>query len=111
FADIKVRADEWRWLEGRLPTPAPGEGLRLLDIGCGNGALLQELAPRLAYGAGVDESAGILERARKRNAGRPNLEFFRVDSPRLPFPDASFDVVTSLLSFRYLDWDPLMSEI
>ncbi len=111
FADIKVRADEWRWLERHLPKPAGGQGLRMLDIGCGNGALLRELAPRLAYGAGVDESAGILERARAGNAGRANLEFFRVTSPRLPFPDASFDLVVSLLSFRYLDWDPLMSEI
>jgi SAM-dependent methyltransferase len=35
----------------------------------------------------------------------------QVDGPTLPFPDASFDVVVSLLSFRYLDWDPVMNEI
>ena len=29
----------------------------------------------------------------------------------MPAADASIDVVTSLLSFRYLDWDPLMNEI
>jgi SAM-dependent methyltransferase len=114
FADIRVRIDEWRWLLRHLP-PAEAaserSGLRLLDIGCGNGALLSELAPRLAYGAGVDESAAILERARRRNAEHPQIELFQVDSPHLPFPDAAFDVAVSLLSFRYLDWDPLMAEI
>ena len=34
-----------------------------------------------------------------------------INGPVLSFPDASFDVVTSLMSFRYLDWDPLLKEI
>ena len=29
----------------------------------------------------------------------------------LPFEDDTFDVVISLMSFRYLDWDPLLHEI
>jgi len=107
FADITVREDEWRWLDARLPR----EPLRYLDLGCGNGALLMQLGGRVASGAGVDASAGMVERARLRAAGRGNLEFARVDGPSLPFPDASFDMVTSLLSFRYLDWDPLMNEV
>ena len=82
----------------------------VLDIGCGNGALLLQLGGRVARGVGVDASAGMIERARRRAAGRGNLEFVQVTEPRLPFPDASFDVVTSLLSFRYLDWDPVTME-
>ena len=108
FADISVRADEWRWLNRHLPD---GKNLRVLDIGCGNGALLQAWSERISYGAGVDESAAMLDKARNRNAGVTNLEFVRVDSPRLPFGDDSFDVVVSLMSFRYLDWDPLLSEV
>jgi ubiquinone/menaquinone biosynthesis C-methylase UbiE len=107
FEDITVREDEWRWLDANLP-PGP---LRVLDVGCGNGALLMQLGGRVAHGVGVDASAGMIERARMRAAGRPELEFVRIDGPVLPFPDASFDVVTSLLSFRYLDWDPIMNEI
>ena len=34
-----------------------------------------------------------------------------INGPALPFDDASFDVVISLMSFRYLDWDPLLAEI
>src|SRR5262249_37330599 len=68
-------------------------------------------AHRISHGTGVDESAAMLERARARNAHLDHLEFVQVTSPSLPFPSASFDVVTSLMSFRYLDWDPLLKEI
>lgn len=108
FADIRVRQDEWQWIEAHFPK---GPGIRVLDIGCGNGALLNALSGQIAYGAGVDESGAMLERARQRNASNPNLEFVRINSPALPFSDASFDVVISLMSFRYLDWDPLLKEV
>jgi SAM-dependent methyltransferase len=105
FADIRVRGDEWAWLDARVPA-----GARVLDVGCGNGALLGLLAPRLASGVGVDASPRMIDRARVRNAAHQNLRFEPIDGPRLPLPDASVDVVISLLSFRYLDWDPIMQE-
>ena len=108
FADIKVRKDEWEWLDAHLPKAA---GLHVLDIGSGNGALLNALSERIKYGAGVDESEAILQKAQQRSAGRGNLEFQKVSSPSLPFEDASFDFVISLMSFRYLDWDPLLAEV
>ncbi len=107
FTDIRVRKDEWKWINRRLP----GGKLSVLDIGCGNGALLQALSDRIAYGAGVDESEAILDKARKRNKNNPHLEFRKISGPALPFTDGKFDVVISLLSFRYLDWDPLMKEV
>jgi SAM-dependent methyltransferase len=109
FTDITVRRDEWRWLLRHLPAT---QG-RVLDIGCGNGALLRQLrsAGRIAGGAGVDASERMIELARRHAAGDATLSFACVDGPVLPFPEAAFDCVTSLLSFRYLDWDPLMNEI
>jgi ubiquinone/menaquinone biosynthesis C-methylase UbiE len=108
FDDITVRAEEWRWITSHLAgTGRP----RVLDIGCGNGALLQRLEGRISSGTGVDPSAPMIDLARRRCAHRPELSFHVIDGPSLPFPDASFDVVTSLLSFRYLDWDPIMNEI
>ncbi len=107
FVDIRVRRDEWKWINDHLP-----EGkLDLLDIGCGNGALLNALAGRLNSGVGVDESTAIIERARIKNSEISGLRFEVIKGPVLPFPDDSFDVVTSLMSFRYLDWDPLLAEI
>lgn len=107
FTDIRVRKDEWRWLNEHLPQ---GE-IDVLDIGCGNGALLNALSARIRSGIGVDESASILERARSRNSEVSNLRFEKVSGPMLPVEDDSFDVVISLMSFRYLDWDPLLHEI
>jgi SAM-dependent methyltransferase len=107
FTDIRVRRDEWRWLNEHLPEGS----IDVLDIGCGNGALLNALSDRIGRGIGVDESAAILERARARNSEISNLKFEIIKGPLLPFPDNSFDAVISLMSFRYLDWDPLMQEI
>lgn len=107
FEDIRVRKDEWQWLNRHLP-----EGkIDVLDIGCGNGALLNALADRIGSGTGVDESSKIIERARLKNAEHDHLSFKKIDGPVLPFGDDSFDCVISLMSFRYLDWDPLLAEI
>lgn len=107
FVDIRVRKDEWNWLDEHLPKG----NFSMLDIGCGNGALLHALADRVHYGRGVDESARIIDRARLKNKEHPHLEFQKINGPILPFEDNTFDIVTSLMSFRYLDWDPLLSEI
>jgi len=107
FTDIKVRRDEWEWINRHLP-----EGkISVLDIGCGNGALLNALSDRIEYGAGLDKSDAILEKARRRTSAKVNLEFSKISSPSIPFDDGKFDVVISLMSFRYLDWDPLMKEV
>jgi ubiquinone/menaquinone biosynthesis C-methylase UbiE len=113
FSDIRVRRAEWRWLSAHVdrafPSGAPRP--RVLDIGCGNGALLFALRDRIARGTGVDLSAAMIERARLRTRGHSQLTFCKLDGPELPFADRSFDLVTSFLSFRYLDWDPIVAEI
>jgi len=117
FRDIKVRKDEWNWIVKHLPA---NKDIVVADIGCGNGALLNELSPRIKSGIGLDISSGILERARNFTKARlkaeggeeiPNLEFRQLNGPKLPLEDHSVDVFLSMLSFRYLDWDPLMDEI
>jgi ubiquinone/menaquinone biosynthesis C-methylase UbiE len=85
--------------------------LEVLDIGCGNGTLLKELSPMIKHGTGMDASAGILNLAKEINSTVPNIEFKLIYGPKIPVADKSIDVVISLLSFRYLDWDPLMDEI
>lgn len=108
FQDIKVRKDEWNWLCKHFPK---NEKITVVDIGCGNGALLKELAPRIKVGIGLDASMSIIENAKKLNKDSSNISFKLIDSPILPIEDKSVDLLISLLSFRYLDWDPLMDEI
>ncbi len=108
FEDIAVREDELRWLVNQL---GDASEFRVLDIGCGNGAFLAKLAPGLREAVGVDISAKMLEQARKKNAPNKHLSFAQLNGPDLPFPDASFDRVISVLAYRYLDWDPIMKEI
>jgi SAM-dependent methyltransferase len=107
FADIGVRAPEIAWLDRHLPQHLG----TVLDLGCGNGALLARFAGRMARGVGLDASPAMVERARSRQAHLPHLEFAVMREPVIPLADRSVDVVVSLLSWRYLDWDPLMAEI
>ncbi|CAG5080406.1 class I SAM-dependent methyltransferase [Parvicella tangerina] len=108
FQDIKVREDEWNWISSHLPDKS---GLEVLDIGCGNGALLKELAPKIKSGIGLDLSVDLLELAENNNSDHDYISFKQVKGPNLPLPDSSVDLIISMLSFRYLDWDPLMDEI
>ena len=108
FEDISVRADELRWLrrslsELRNPT--------LLDIGCGTGSFLRAIEDLVEKAHGVDLSTGMVAHAQKRSATNEKLTFSKIDGPKLPFADDSFDAVTSVLSFRYLDWDPIIAEV
>ncbi len=83
-----------------LHCPTPD---RVLDVGCGTGQLLRDLAQRLpgaACLAGVDAAAGMIEQARAK-ASDPRLRFEHGTAERLPFPDAAFDLVISTTSFDH----------
>jgi ubiquinone/menaquinone biosynthesis C-methylase UbiE len=82
----------------------------VLEIGCGTGALLRALAPRIEHGVGIDVSSEMLGLAHGRATDIPNLSFC-VAGARLPLKDRSFDLVISFLSFRYLDWQAIWPEI
>lgn len=87
-----------------LPRQAPGA--RVLDIGCGTGALLAALLERNAGLAltGVDVSAAMLARAADRLGAQVTL--CRAPAEQLPFEDATFDVVASASSLHH--WpDPM----
>ena len=83
-------------LEDRLLFALIGDvaGKRVLDVGCGEGALAAELQRRGALVTAIDPSASMLAAAQARAVaeGRP-LGLVRATGERLPFAAASFDVV------------------
>src|SRR5262245_46586346 len=73
------------WLERYLPQR--GDGLRLLEVGCGTGHHVAQLRRRGFEVAGVDGSEAMLEHARANN---PGADLRHSDVENLPFADNSF---------------------
>jgi len=77
---------------------APGE--RVLDLGCGAGTdslvAAQMVAPE-GHVVGIDMTPEMVAKARASAAelGAANVDFVESEAERLPFEDASFDVVIS----------------
>jgi SAM-dependent methyltransferase len=70
-------------------------GQRVLDVGCGPGALTAELVSRLGPAAvsAVDPSEPFVAAARARN---PGVDICRASAEELPFPDGTFDAALAL---------------
>src|SRR5690348_7032751 len=65
--------------------------MRVLDIGTGTGNLAEAALAAVGstgHGTAADISPGMLERARERLGGRPNVSFSVEDGQALGFPDA-----------------------
>jgi ubiquinone/menaquinone biosynthesis C-methylase UbiE len=78
-------------------------GLRVLDVGCGTGAITADVADVVGpegMVVGTDISQALLAQAGARRASRPHLHFARSDVFALPFGQA-FDIVTAA---RVLQW-------
>jgi demethylmenaquinone methyltransferase/2-methoxy-6-polyprenyl-1,4-benzoquinol methylase len=83
-AGLDVR---WR----RLAAEVVERGDRVLDACCGTGDLAIAAARRGGRVTGLDFSARMLERARRK---APELEWVQGDLLALPFADGSFDAAT-----------------
>lgn len=85
-------------------------GRRILDAGCGSGPLFAELRAKGAVVSGFDQSAGMIEHARRLLGADADLRVADLTDP-LPFPDAEFDDVVASLVLHYLrDWEPVLAE-
>jgi ubiquinone/menaquinone biosynthesis C-methylase UbiE len=79
--------------------PERGDGLRLLDVGCGSGHHMASLAEKGFEVSGVDGSEEMLEQARANN---PGADVRLADVESIPFGDASFHFVLCIEVLRYL---------
>ena len=82
----------------------------VIDVGCGNGMYLAELARREHRGTvtGMDLSPGMLSAARTRSA----VSLLVGDAQRLPFDDASFGTLLAMhMLYHVPDRDLAISEM
>jgi len=85
-------------------------GMKVLDVGCGIGFPLLELAQRLGPSSkvvGIDPWAAALNRARRKAAALKirNVEIHEGDGAALPFADREFDLIVSNIGVNNFD-DP-----
>ena len=91
---ISLKLDQWKTWGGayhkrlaQVYSSIIPPGLKILELGCGDGSLLATL--NSSFGVGIDLSAGMIQRASLKH---PNLLFVQADAHALCFHD-SFDVV------------------
>jgi SAM-dependent methyltransferase len=83
---------------------------RILDIGCGTGYGTAELAQQAGSAVGIDVSSDALAYAREHYP-IPNAKFLAASATSVPFPAASFDLITAFEVIEHLDnWHDLLIE-
>src|SRR5215469_957866 len=98
---IRTAAERAAW-DRVLDLALGGRGqLEALDVGCGTGFLAFELAARGHRVTGVDFAPAMLAEARRKaQALGLAVTLEQADAERLPFADATFDLLVS----RHLLW-------
>ena len=76
-------------------------GRRVLDVGCGNGALVRRLAAAGAEALGLEISDALLEPARSGDRDHPE-RYVVGRAEALPFGDGSLDVVVCSKSLHHV---------
>jgi len=94
-----------RWRQKAARDIAPISGKLWLDVCCGTGEMSRNLAKRASVGAriySVDFSQAMIARAKKKPYDQ-KIFFTLADVGCLPFPEATFDLVTIAFSTRNLN--------
>ncbi|HUT50930.1 MAG TPA: methyltransferase domain-containing protein [Alphaproteobacteria bacterium] len=85
---------------------APCTGESVLEIGCGGGAYLRDVALAVGEGGracGIDISADQIDGARAHCGDAPAAEFHLASALELPFDDGVFDAAFSVQVLEYIE--------
>ena len=102
-----VSFNRWKdWVMSVIPLI---QGNRILEIGHGPGHLHRVLLERGLFAVGIDESAQMGHRAKRRSGVTAQLA--RGLAQHLPFPNASFDTVISTFPADYINDPRTLAEV
>ena len=79
-----------------------GQDWTVVDLGCGTGQVSAAIAPFVKRVIGVDESAAMLQAAKKRLNGVDNVELRRGELEALPMDDARADAAMLMLVLHHV---------
>lgn len=96
-AFAQTRQKDWREFE--LFLPYLQKEIRVLDLGCGNGRLVDFLKPFNVKYEGWDQSEGLLKVARMAH---PKATFKKEDMGNLPITKKKWDAIFMVASFHHL---------
>ncbi len=115
---VFCRTPPWRWFARRVVVPrvlSGGIGPRVLEIGCGSGAMAAEVLrghPEVIryVASDVDPAMVRLAAAQLAEFG-DRAEARQVDAAGLPFDDATFDTVCSWLMLHHtIEWEQVLAD-
>lgn len=94
--------DDFAVLDGLFPVA----GRDVLDVGCGDGGLVRRLASAGARAVGLEVSGALVDAARTVEPGSGGTYIVGAGE-RLPFPDASLDLVVYLKTLHHVPPDDM----
>lgn len=88
-------------------TAKPKHTDRVIDVACGPGTVVAAFSPSVARAVGLDATQAMLTEAKALSATRAlsNVEWCSGSVYALPYPAATFDIVTCRFAFHHLE-DP-----
>lgn len=105
------RGDALRPFERALLGFLPARCGRVLEVGCGHGALTRRVAARADAVLALDLSPEMIRVARALSADSHRVEYRVADVTEAELPDASFDAVLSAATLHHLPLAPTVRRL
>jgi ubiquinone/menaquinone biosynthesis C-methylase UbiE len=88
------------------------DGRKVVDIGCGTGALTRKMAMRKADVIGIDPSKELIHYANELNRSKNyKIPYVLASSENTGLQDSQFDIVTVMRAWHWFDRDKAILEI